>query len=246
MKKGLKITTILFVLSLIILSDNHSRTLAQTEKPTPSATTKASSPSADIGDETIKLLKEKIATKVAQLGEKNKQVVTGIIDKKEADIVEIKSEEKTFKVATDDLLTNIYSINNNSLGKITREDLKKDDFIIVVGPLIGNSINATNIYRDQPYIVGSGEIVEVNKKDYSLKVITQEKDEYLLDIETTTKQSILDIKTFNIEGSGFSKIKQGDTIHFVFKKPKEEKFTRASALRTLIIPQEYFIKPLSK
>ncbi len=39
-----------------------------------------------------------------------------------------------------------------------------------------------------------------------------------------------------------SKIKEGDTIHYVLKKTgKEREANRYSALRVMVIPQEYFI-----
>jgi hypothetical protein len=225
-----------------ILLNHHFYILAQTEKISSSpAVLETSSPTDGISDDNIKSLKDKIATKVAELRQQNKKIVTGVVNKKEQEVIELKSDEKIFKVTTDDVLTKIYSLDNNSLKEIKIEDLKKDDFIIVLGPLIEDSISANYIYKDQPYVVGSGKVTEVNNSDYSLKIITQEKDEYILDIELSTKQQILDIKTLKTNPSGFSKIKEGDSIHFVFKKPKEEKFTRVSALRILIIPQEYFV-----
>jgi hypothetical protein len=46
-----------------------------------------------------------------------------------------------------------------------------------------------------------------------------------------------------MEKSGFSKIKEGDTVHFVVKKTGEEKeLNRYSAQKILVIPQEFFIK----
>ncbi|MDO9027431.1 MAG: hypothetical protein Q7U68_01010, partial [Candidatus Roizmanbacteria bacterium] len=64
-----------------------------------------------------------------------------------------------------------------------------------------------------------------------------------------TKQFIVNIKTLEIERVGFSKIKEGDTVHFVVKKTGNPLRQLAdggnnnySAIKILIIPQEYFIK----
>jgi len=236
MKAKIVIAIINFIFVL-----SFSSVIAQTNT-TQEAILKTSSPSADTLDENIKSLKDKIATKVAELQKQNKKVIAGLILKKEKDSLELKSEENIYKVAFDDTLTKIYSIINNSQKEIKFEGLMTNDFIIVTGTYIENSINADYIYKDQPYIVGSGKVAEINKDDHSLKVITTEKDEFILDIESYTKQQILDIKNLDINRSGFSKIKEGDVVHFVFKIPAEEKFTRVSALRTLIIPQEYFVK----
>jgi len=213
---------------------NLVRAQATTSSPT-------STPSAII-DENIKALKDKIATKVAELQKQNKKVITGLIAAIGKDSLELRSKENTYKIAVDDTLTKIYSITDGWQKEIKLEDLLKDDFVIVLGVLLENSVNANYIYKDQAYVVSSGKVSEVNKDDYSIKIITTDKNEYTLDFESTTKQLILDPKTLSINRAGFSKIKEGDIIHFVFKKPKEEKFTRVLALRTLLIPQEYFAK----
>lgn len=215
--------------------------LAQQEKlATPSINLKNSS-SLQINDKTIQSLKEKIATKVAQLYQQNKKIVSGIITKKSQGIIELTSEDNiSYKITIDELLTKFSSLLNNTQKEIKKEDLNENDFVIVVGTLIDNSINAKSIYQDQQYLVYSGKVIEVNKNDYSLKILTSEKDEYIIDIEVSTKQQILDIKKLTLDPCGFSKIKEGDTIHFVGKKPKEKKVYRFSATRILIIPQEYF------
>ena len=45
-----------------------------------------------------------------------------------------------------------------------------------------------------------------------------------------------------MERIGFSKIKEGDSVHFVFKISGDEKNNEYSADKILVIPQEYFIK----
>lgn len=216
-------------------------TFAQQEKlATPSINLKDSS-SLEINDKTIQSLKEKIATKVAQLRQQNKKIVSGIITKKNPEVIELTSENNiSYKIIIDDLITKFNSLANNIQKEIKKEELSENDFVIVVGTSIDNSIHAKSIYQDQQYLVYSGKVMEVNKNDYSLKILTSEKDEYVLDIETFTKQQILDIKKLTLISSGFSKIKAGDTIHFVIKRTQEKKASRFSASRILIIPQEYF------
>lgn len=242
MKKNLLVffLSLLILLTLIKIPKNQFYTLAQTEKEAAISPTFKISPSEAISEETIKSLKDKIATKVAELRQKNKKIVSGVISKKEGNNIELKSEEKIYKVVTDELLTIYYLITNNSQREIKAQDLTKGDFIIAVGPLVEDSINANYIYKDQPYLVALGKVLEVNKENYYLKVETTGKDEYIVDIEVSTKQQILDIKTLTPVPSGFSKIKEGDFIHFSAKKPETEKSSRISASRILIVPQEYF------
>jgi len=88
-----------------------------------------------------------------------------------------------------------------------------------------------------------GRVTEIDSVNYTLKLMTPEKENYNLDIESSTKQSILNIKTLDVEKSGFSKIKEGDMIHFVVKKTAyEQKDNSYSAIKILTIPQEFFIK----
>jgi hypothetical protein len=117
-----------------------------------------------------------------------------------------------------------------------------NDYIIISGPPLENSITANNIYRDIEYIVSSGKVTEVSSADFTVKVITVDKDNYTLNIENSTKQQLLDIKTNTLSPTGFSKIKIGDTIHFVAKKPADIQKLEVSTDKIIIIPQEYFMK----
>jgi len=140
-------------------------------------------------------------------------------------------------------LTKIYQIRNNQKNEIKLSQIKKDDYLVVNGPTSETTVSANYIFADEQYLVDVGKITEVDKENYSLKIITSDKETIGLDIETSTKQTILDIKTLELNRTGFSKIKEGDTIHFVIRKslPNADK-TNFLAIKILIIPQEYFIK----
>lgn len=246
MKKNI-ITIVLTLLLAIIMSlTQTTQTTVQSKETTSSAskTSETATPSAAI-DNDIKILKEKIASKVAQLTKDNKNIKAGYIISKNDDAIELLTDDgKKFTVQIDKAITNFYSLEKGSKKEIGLKDLKVDDFIIVSGPFIENSINANNIYKDQEYIVKSGKIIDIDKKDFTIQVATLEKDTYLLDIEKFTKQYTLNLKTFKIEKVGFSKIKLGDTVNFVCQKTRNlklnEKTIRLSASKILIIPQDYF------
>ena len=124
-------------------------------------------------------------------------------------------------------LSNILSVNNIPLD------------------IVDNVITANVVLIDENFLVNSGKITEVDKENYNIKVLTSDKNTYNLNIETYTKQFMVNIKTLGIEGVGFSKIKEGDTVHFVVKKignPPAGGNNNYSATKILIIPQEYFIK----
>jgi len=147
-----------------------------------------------------------------------------------------------YQIKLDDTLTKYYQIVGNNAKEIKVSDIKKDAFIITTGVENDKVITANIVYVDEMFLVKSGKITEVDKENYSLKVLSSDKDIYTLEIETTTKQQMINVKTLVAETSGFSKIKEGDTVHFVAKKTGPEKNNTYTATKILIIPQEYFIK----
>ena len=212
-----------------------------------SQTISVSTPTATITssqDKDIKLFKEKIATKVAELQEKNNKVISGYVIQKDDSFLKIRTnDEQIYEIKIDPLLTKFYQINNNQQVEIKFSDIKKDDYLFVTGVINDKIINANSLFVDESLVVLSGRITEIDKENYSLKVLTNELENYTLDIESTTKQLMVNIKTLVIERIGFSKIKEGDIAHFVFKKSAaNEKENRYSVLKILLIPQEYFLK----
>ena len=232
------------LLTSILLTSTSLTTFAQSETSTTSPS--LIGPTNSVEDREIQNLKEKIATKVAQLREKNNKAVSGIVQEVNPKNGEIKvktAREEDFKVKIDPDLTKFYQISGNQKKEIKSSDVKKDSYIIVSGIINDKNIEANFIYVDELFLVDSGKVTEVNKDDFFVKLITLDKDNYTLDVERFTKQRILNIKTLELENISTSKMKEGDTIHFVVKKtvsPVEP--NRYAAQKILIVPQEYFIK----
>jgi len=207
----------------------------------PTETPPVSSDSAEKKD--IEVLKEKVANKVSEIRKKNNKAISGFVLSNKESFIKIKTDDKTeYEIKLDDSLTKYFRIDGGKKKEIKADDIEKDSYIIVTGVLTDKTVTANSIFVDEKYLTLAGRISEVDKEDYSLKIITAAKDEYSVDIENSTKQYILDIKTEQIGPSGFSKIKEGDTIHFVIKKTADDKESRFSATKILIIPQEYFLK----
>ncbi len=215
---------------------------AQTLTASPSSSIKPS-PTSKI-DKQIQNLKEKVANKVAEINKKDKKAYSGTIIRIEGDtIFFINREDTEMEAKTDDILSKFYVISGSSAKEVKRSDFKIKDYIIVSGVLSGKSITVNSVYKDENFFVKTGKISEINKTDYYLKVVTSDKDNLTIDIETYTKIKLLNIKSLEIEKSGFTKMKEGDTVHLVYKKPIDDKEqNRFSAQTILIIPQEYFIK----
>lgn len=89
----------------------------------------------------------------------------------------------------------------------------------------------------------TGKITNVNSEDFTVDMIALDKTNYTLDVQTQTSQQMLNIKTLELEKIGFSKLKEGDSIHVVVLSNLENpKTTRFDAERILIVPNEYFIQ----
>jgi len=194
-------------------------------------------------DKQIQNFKDKIANKVAEMQKKDQKAVAGIIESISTETISFKTpDEKIIEGKISEATTTFYQISSLGNKEIKLSDLKKGDYIIASGLISGDSITVSYIYVDERYFVNSGKITEINKEDYYIKVITSEKNNFTVDVETYTKVKILNIKSLEIEKSGFSKFKEGDSVHIVYKITGEEKEqNRFSAQTILIIPQEYFI-----
>lgn len=218
----------------------NAQTLTSSPSPTLKVTTNPSE------DKEIQELKDKIATKVAELRQKNSRAIGGVVQEplSSKKIIIIKTDkDDIYQIKVDPDLTKFYRISGNQKKEVTSASVKKDTYIFTTGIVKEKFIEANIVYVDEKFILGMGRITEVNKDDYFIRAITLDKANFTLDIETFTRQQMLNIKTLKFENVGFSKIKEGDTIQFVVKKTgNERELNRFSAQKILIIPQEYFVK----
>lgn len=228
-------------LTLIVTPAVSAQTVTTKPTITPKETVKVTPTS--IVDSAIEKLKEKVASKVSQM-RKNQKGTSGIVTAVANDSFTITSSDNvSYDIKLDDTLTTYYQVAGAALKEIKKSDIKKDSYIIVSGPIFDKSITANVIYVDEQFLIKSGKITEANSSDFTLKVMTEDKETYTLDIESGTQQNILNIKTLSAEKTGFSKLKEGDTIYFIVKQAgKTSTSTRYAAEKIFVIPQEYFIK----
>lgn len=203
-------------------------------------------PSGSIDDQNVKILREKIATKVEEMRKKDQRAYAGKILKIDDTSITIGSvennDDKQYLIKIDETLTNMFRIVGATSKEIKKSDLKKDDYVIVTGQQLNEGIEADSIYIDEEFIVRTGSIIEVSKDSFFLKVVTNDKEEYTLDIQNSTRQFMYNMKTKENERTGFSKLKEGDSIHFVVSKTNPGNSTeknRYDAVRILVIPQEF-------
>jgi len=70
----------------------------------------------------------------------------------------------------------------------------KEDYIIVTGEINDKEVLANFMYIDESYLIDLGNITEINNNDYNIKILTTAKENYTLDIESYTKQLMLNLK----------------------------------------------------
>ncbi len=197
-------------------------------------------------DSSVKLLREKLASKVEEMQKKNQQAYVGLITKINGSTLSISgmqgTDEKKYTVTVDDTLTSLFRIVGATKKELKLSDLKVGDYSIVTGQILNDTLEANEIYIDEQFLVKTAKITEISRTEFYLKVITYDKDEYTLDIQNSTRQFMLNVKTKEIEQTGFSKIKEGDSVHFVVSKTNpgagKEK-NRYDAVRIFVIPQEF-------
>ncbi len=205
-------------------------------------TQEASASPSVVVDKDIQQLKDKIANKVSEIRKQNNRAISGFVTSIDGNNMKLSTTGEVNQVKFDDSLTKVFKVLGTTKKEIKKEDVEKNDYVIASGVVSDNIITANVILIDENFVADSGKITEINKEDYNIKVLTTDKSTYSLDIETTTKQYMVNIKTLLLEAIGFSKLKEGDTVHFVVKKSGTEKNNNYSATKILIIPQEYFIK----
>lgn len=224
-----------FIVSLFYCLLTGSIVLGQTP-------TKEASASPTTVDKDIQQLKDKIANKVSEIRKQNNRAISGFVSNIDGDSMKLSTVGEVNQVKFDDSLTKVFKVLGTTKKEIKKEDVSNNDYVIASGVVADNIITANVVLIDENFVADSGKITEINKENYNIKVLTTDKSTYSLDIETSTKQYMINIKTLLSETIGFSKLKEGDTVHFVVKKTGLEKDNNYSATKILIVPQEYFIK----
>lgn len=232
-----------YFIFMLLVALTASISLAQTVTFQPEKEATSSPTVTQVEESDVELLKEKIANKVSEIRKKNNRALAGFVLSNDGKTIKIKSDgDADYQIKLDEALTKYYKISGASKSEIKPEDIVKNDYIIISGVIADKIVSANSIIVDEKFISGWGKISEVNADNFNLKVEASDKTVYSLDIESTTKQQMLNIKTLTLGKSGFSKIKEGDMVHFVVKGQPDNKNNEYSAQKILLIPQEYFIK----
>lgn len=192
-----------------------------TESATPTVSDKAK----QIDD-----LKERLATKVAELKQLQRQAFYGTIKSVSVSTFTVETATKDLKIElTDDI--KIFQKIKGTRTELKVENLEKGDIVTVFGEYDATlellKAKVVFIQSTDPIRI-AGNITEVNKTDYTITISSADTKTYTIDFETTTKTSVWNGK--ELEKGGFSKLIVGNTIH-ITGSAVAKKENRISAAR---------------
>lgn len=204
---------------------------AMAQTPTAEGTVAGQTQKSKIDD-----LKERVATKVAQMRTQVYKAVVGEIKSVDKDsfVLNTPRGEKKILVTED---TKIFRITRGKRTAASLTSLKAGERAAVVGSadpqgeFVAKIVLVKTLARNV-----NGVIEKIDKENFAITVKNERKGaSYVIDIETTTKIRIWE-KGEGLKTSGFSKLKVGDRVHVNGTKGSEE--NRISALRILVLPGE--------
>jgi len=182
-------------------------------------------------------LKDRLATKVAQLNQSERRAIYGTVKTTTISTITVETATKNIKIElTDDI--KVFQVVKGKRTELKIEDVVKNDVVSI----FGNWDTAVEVLKAKVIFIHdttnallriSGTVTEVKKSDYTITLKTNDEKIYTIDFETTTKTNVW-TKDKEIEKGGFSKLVSGDTLYVVGTEvPKKE--NRISASRILNI-----------
>lgn len=182
----------------------------------------------------IEDLKERLATKVAELRQSQRKAIAGTVKAISVSTATIETKTKDVKIElTDDIVIVQYLKGKRT--KLTLDDLAKDDRVVVFGAYDAtlDILKAKVVFiQAAPAQRATGTVTAVDAKEFTLTLTSPEGKTVIVDVEKTTKITLWDGQ--KMAKAGFSKIAAGDTLHVVGTAvPKKE--DRVSAARILDI-----------
>ncbi len=181
----------------------------------------------------INKLKEKIATRVAQLKLVEKRGIVGTVQEVNGMIITLADINGKIRTVDVDEITKFSSANSKESFGIS--DIKKGDKMSVIGLYNKDSqrILARFITKTTFPLFISGTLSKKNDEDFTITVITEDLKQYLVDIERVTKTSVF--AEDQTERSGFSRLSTGERVVVVGYPHIKEK-NRIVATRVIHFP----------
>ena len=242
----MKLKQTITIIFAIILLTTTGKIYSQTPSPSVNPKTATSTPKKEINDEIDKLkqiesFKEKIATKVSEIRDKEKKAIYGNVVKKDKNSLNLKTNngEKTISILEDALF---FTLKKETKTESSFDKVNVNDNAVVFGYYNKDQdlFSSKYIYITSLPERITGKISDIDKKAYTITVKGRD-GEKIIDIESLTKMSLID-KEMKIVKGGFSKFSTGDSVHITADKNAKEE-NRFIGLRILTIPKYESISP---
>lgn len=180
-------------------------------------------------------LKERLATKVAQLRQTQRKAIDGSIKVVSVSTITVETKTSDIKIELTDEIKVFQTIKGKRT-TLTTENLEKGDHVVVFGEYdTGLELLRAKvivIYDPLPLRV-AGVVTQVDEEKFTVTIKTKEELSYVVDIEKTTSMMAFDNQNGVVKG-GFSKVAAGNIVHLTGTAvPKQE--NRVSAIRFLNI-----------
>lgn len=223
-----KIIIVIFIITgilsnpLVVFSQTASSSAKPTEKPSTGLLNQ------------INTLKDKIASKVAELKLVEKRGIIGTITETTTTQITLTDVQNQTRFIDVDEITKFSAEDDSDFGI---SDLKKDTKVSILG--LYNKESRRILARFVTVVAlpeyFSGTVTAIDKPNYTITVETADKKSIIVDIESGTKTTSYSIDDPEPIRSGFSKITEGEKV-FIVGTPDEKEQNRYSGDRILLFP----------
>lgn len=184
-------------------------------------------------DKQINSLKERIASRVAQLNLVDKRGIIGVVTDVTQTQVSITDTQGNTQYVDVDELTKFTSASAKAIGI---SDISKGTAIGVLGLYNKESRRILARFIDQltlPTLL-SGAITNIDKDNYEITVTTEDKKDTIVEVNTITKTDTY-TKDAGLTKSGFSKMQQGERVFIIgFSDTKNQ--GKLAGSRIILLP----------
>lgn len=180
-------------------------------------------------------LKERLATKVAELRQSQKKAIYGTVKSITISTLTIETKTSDVKIELTDAIQ-VFQTLKNKRTELSIEDVDTGDTVV----LFGDYDTSLDLMKTKVIVIQNpipekvyGRVTAVDTKEFTISVETAEKQTYVIDIERYTVVSAF-TPSAGVAKSGFSKIETGATV-FVSGTKNTKIDNRLSADRILNI-----------
>lgn len=230
---------IFFIFTLFFLFNFFSYSYAQTPTKKPATTTQSPSPTEESNFDNLSTqindLKERIASRVAQLRLVEKRGIIGTVTEASNTQITLTDIQGNTRFVDVDAITKFSSVS--SKGSFGISDVSKGMKISVIGlynkqsrRILGRFVNVYIV----PTII-NGTVLSRNADDFSMEVATEDGKKRTVDVENVTKTNSYS-KEDGISRAGFSKIEVDKRV-VVVGYPDKKDPDRIVASRVLLLPE---------